>query len=58
MPKGSDFGGTGGLGVNFFSKFNQITCVSDSHERHTQQHIFLDPATRGPGEKQKVIKFQ
>ena len=38
----SAVGGGGGGGVQkfIFSKFNQIWCVSYSHERHVQRHNF------------------
>ena len=44
-------GGGGGLGVNFFPKFNQIWCVRYLHEWHMQQHNFGSPW----GGCQKVI---
>ena len=52
MPHGSDFWGTGGLGGQHicFSKFNQICCVSDSHEWQMQQHNFLVLAPWGTWE--------
>ena len=39
MPQGSDLGGARGV-KNFFLKFNQIWCVSDSNEWHMQRLIF------------------
>ena len=50
MPRGSDLGVPwGGLGVNFFfSKFNQIWCVSYLHEWHMHRRHFLGPHPLGP----------
>ena len=48
---GVGLGGTvGGCGVKkiFFSKFNQILCVSYLHEWHMQRHHFLGPRPFGP----------
>ena len=42
-------------------KFNQIWCVSDSHEWHMQRHNFLGPHPLGPWEGAKrsnLIQFQ
>ena len=54
MPQVWDFGGTGGLGVNSFPKFNQIGCVSDSHEWQMQRHEFFGPLPGALGSDQKV----
>ena len=49
MPRGETWGYRGGLGVNFFFlKFNQIWCVSYSHEWHMHWHNFLGPRPLGP----------
>ena len=50
--------------LNHWTKFNQIWCVSCSHEWGVQRYIFFGPAPWGPGEGPKVqisliiIKFQ
>ena len=49
-------GGWGGGGVKqffFFLKFDQIWCVSHSHECHVQWHNFFVPAPWGLGEGPK-----
>ena len=45
QAQGWDLGYRGGLGVKnfFFPKFNQILCVSYSHEWHMHRHNFLGP---------------
>ena len=55
MPKEWDLGVPGGLGVKnlIFPKFNQIWCVSYSHEWHIQWHIFLVSIPLGLGEGPK-----
>ena len=57
-PRGGTWGYRGGLGVKkfFFPKFNQILCVSYSHEWHMHRHNFLGPGPWGLGEGSK-IKF-
>ena len=50
--------------LNRWRKFNQIWCVSCSHGKGVQRHIFLGPAPWGPWEGPKgqillnIIKFQ
>ena len=50
--------------LNRWTKFNQIWCVSCSHGKGVQQHIFFGPAPWGPGEGPKgqillnIIRFQ
>ena len=50
--------------LNRWTKFNQIWCVSCSHGKGVQRHIFFGPAPWGPGEGPKgqillnTIKFQ
>ena len=50
--------------LNHWTKFNQIWCVSCSHEWGVQRHIFFGPAPWGPWEGPKgqislnIIKFQ
>ena len=60
MPKGSDLGVLwGGWGSIFFSKFNQIWCVSYSHEWHTHRRHFLGPHPLGPwggAKRSNIIK--
>ena len=61
MPQGSDLGYRGGLSgpKNFFSKFNQIWCVSNLHQWHMQRHNFL--VTLGPwggAKRSNIIKSQ
>ena len=57
MPRGGTWGYHGGLGVKFFfSKFNQIWCVSYLHELHMHRHNFWVPSPWGLGEGSK-IKF-
>ena len=50
-------GGGGGGGLSgpkfFFSKFNQIWCVSNLHQWHMPRLIFLVPTPWGPGEEPK-----
>ena len=41
-------GGGGGAGGHFFFRFNQISCVSYSHEWHMHPHNFLGPCPLGP----------
>ena len=41
IPQGWDLGVWWGFGVNFFSLFNQIWCLSYVHEWHMQRHNFL-----------------
>ena len=56
QAQGWDLGYRGGLGVKkfFFPKFNQILCVSYSHEWHMHQHNFLGPPPPlGPWEGSK-----
>ena len=57
MPQGSDlgvpWGGGGGVGGHFFSKFNQIWCVSYLHEWHMHRHHFWVPTPWGLGEGPK-----
>ena len=36
--------------LNRWTKFNQIWCVSCSHGKGVQRHIFFGPAPWGPGE--------
>ena len=54
QAQGWDLGYRGGLGVKkiFFPKFNQILCVSYSHEWHMHRHNFLGPPL-GPWEGSK-----
>ena len=63
MPQGWDLGVPWGVGgpKTFFSKFNQIWCVSYLHERHMQWHIFLGPRLLGPwrgAKRSNIIKSQ
>ena len=68
MPQGPDLGvlwvgGGGGLGgVNFFfSKFNQIWCVSYLHEWHMNRHHFLGSRPLGPwgvAKRSNIIKSE
>ena len=54
MSRGGTWGYRGGLGGQnkiFFRKFNQISCVSYSHEWHMHCHIFWVPAPLGRGQK-------
>ena len=56
QAQGWDLGYRGGLGVKkiFFPKFNQILCVSYSHEWHMHRHNFLGPPPPlGPWEGSK-----
>ena len=56
MPQGWDLGvpwGVVGSKKFFFSKFNQIWCVSNFHEWHMQRHHFLGPRLWDPGEGPK-----
>ena len=49
MPRGGTWGYCGGWGSNFFfPKFNQIWCVSYSHEWHMHRLNFLGPRPLGP----------
>ena len=45
---------------NFFTKFNQIWCVSNLHQWHMQRHNFFGPHPLGPwgGAKRSNIKSQ
>ena len=52
--QGWDGGTVGGWGSIFFLKFNQICCVSYSHEWHMHRHNFLGPRPRGLGEGSKI----
>ena len=54
-PRGRTWGVTGGLRFKniLFLKFNQIWCVSYSHECDVQRHTFLVPALWDPGEGPK-----
>ena len=56
QAQGWDLGYRGGLGVKkkFFPKFNQILCVSYSHEWHMHRHNFLGPPPWGLGKGQRV----
>ena len=56
QAQGWDLGDRGGLGVKkfFFPKFNQILCVSYSHELHMHRHNFLGPPPLGLGKGQRV----
>ena len=47
MPRDGTWGYRGGLGVNFFFKFNQIWCASYSHEWHMPWHNVLGPRPLG-----------
>ena len=62
MSQGWDLGVPWGVGVHFFfSKFNQIWCVSYLHKWHMQQHNFFGPRLLGPwrGDKRSsIIKSQ
>ena len=64
MPQGSDLGVPWGLSVqkNFFSKFNQIWCVSYLHQWHMQRaHTFFGPHPLGPfggAKRSNIIKSQ
>ena len=42
---------------NVFPKYNQISCVSDLHERHMQQHNFLDPPSPGAFGRGQRVKY-
>ena len=50
MPRGGTWAYRGGLGgqKNFFPKFDQILCLSYSHEWHMHRHNFLGPGPLGP----------
>ena len=53
----------GGCGVkkNFFTKFNQIWCVSYLHERYMQRYHFLCPRPLGPwggAKRSNIIKSE
>ena len=50
MPRGGLGGTVGGWEVKFFFllKFNQIWCVSYSHEWHMHRHNFLGPRPLRP----------
>ena len=54
--QGWDLGVQWGVGgqKNIFPKFNQIWCVSYSHEWHMHHHIFGVPAPWGHGEGSKI----
>ena len=64
MPQGSDIGVPWGVEWSkkiFFSKFNQIWCVSNLHQWHMQQHYFFDPHPLGPwggAKRLNIIKSQ
>ena len=62
MPQGWDFGYRGGWGASiFFSKFNQIWCVSYLHEWHMHWHHFLGPQHLGPwggAKRSNIIKSE
>ena len=61
MSQGWDLGVPWAVGVHFFSKFNQIWCVSYLHKWHMQQHNFFGPRLLGPwrGDKRSnIIKSQ
>ena len=63
MPQGGTWGFCGGLGrpKTFFSKFNQICCVSYLHEWHMQRHNLLGPRLLGPWggvKRSNIIKYQ
>ena len=54
MPHGSDlrgYKGAWGLKKIFFLEFNQIRCVSNSHEWHMQRHKYFGPFPLGRGQK-------
>ena len=56
-------GTAGGFGrsIFFFSKFNQIWCVSYLHEWHMHPHHFLDPRPLGPwggAKRSNIIKSE
>ena len=55
-------GTVGGLGVKFFfSKFNQIWCVSYLHEWHMHRRHFLGPHPLGPwggAKRSNIIKSE
>ena len=54
-------GTVGGLGVNFFLKFNQIWCVSYLHQWHMQRHNCFGPHPLGPwggAKRSNIIKSQ
>ena len=59
QAQGWDLGYRGGLGVKkkFFPKFNQILCVSYSHEWHMHRHNFLGPPPWGLGKGQLPLDF-
>ena len=64
MPQGSDLGVPwGGLGVKnyFFSKFNQIWCMSYLYEWHMHRRHFLGPHPLGPwggAKRSNIIKSE
>ena len=64
MPQGSDLGvpwGLSGPNFFFFSKFNQMWCVSNLHQWHMQQHNFFGPHPLGPwggAKRSNIIKSQ
>ena len=64
MPQGSDLGVPWGVEwskIFFFSKFNQIWCVSNLHQWHMQRHNFLGPNPLGPwggAKRSNIIKSQ
>ena len=63
MPQGSDLGVPWGVwGSNFFfSKFNQIWCVSYLHEWHMHGRHFLGPHPLGPwggAKRSNIIKSE
>ena len=63
---GVGLGGTVGVGGGgskkfFFTKFNQIWCVSLFHELHTHWHHFLGPRPLGPwggAKRSNIIKSE
>ena len=64
MPQGSDLGvpwGVWGVKFFFFSKFNQIWCVSYLHGWHMRRHHFLGTHPLGPwggGKRSNIIKSE
>ena len=63
MPQGLDLGVLWGFGGQkfFFSKFNQIWCVSYLHEWHMHRRHFLGPHPLGPwggAKRSNIIKSE